>query len=221
MVTLSIASRYISSCNVGASGYETSGHVFGESSVDADYLPSPTQNLDNSEYKSKLTDLVNKNIPSIIYNILSKIGDSSREMAGVGGYTIMSVDEILRRNNMDATFVDFGTCYMGMGHRNCVAWRKSDEQCFIRAAGGSNSWEQMYTEEVTQSLNADTGDFCVTKFKYENINGVSTRKESICNKKTVINTFTAEEFFLALMDSSTVDEFDIHYLPLEQSKLWI
>ena len=220
-MALSIASRYISSCNVGISGYETSGHVFGESSVDPNYLPSPTQNLDNSEYEEKLAELVHKNIPPLIYDILSKIGDNSRETSGVGGYSIFSVDETLRRNNNDATFVDFGNCYIGMGHSICVAWRRSDGLCFTRSVGGSNGWEQMYTEEATKSLNADTGDFCVTEFKFENINGVSTRKDSICNKKTTINTFTAEEFFLALLDSSTVDEFGRYSLPLENSEIGI
>ena len=98
----SIVSRYFSTCKIGVSGYETTGHVFGESSVDPNYRPS---NIGNSEYESKLAELANKNIPPLVYDILSRIGDNSRELSGVGGYSIFSLDETLRRNKINETSI--------------------------------------------------------------------------------------------------------------------
>ena len=200
MSTPSIASLFLDKVLVGKQHHETSMQVFGTNSYDEDFEQNSPVN--NSINDGNIIYLKIINIPDTLLEIILFTGEESRELSGIGGYTIMSISEIIRHSSVDSTFTDFGTCWLGMGHICVVSWRHSDGMCFIRRSGGANGYEQDYNNVVSNSLNADTGEYEAIKYK-----NYTYEKYTVKNK-TRMEIFTADEFFSSIMYTSEMDVFE-------------
>lgn len=225
----SLVSRFYSACHLGIAGHESSSQSFGEDDnfVITDF--SPVLDIFREVFPEELVDMINRilnphieqlekvkslNPPDCIYKLLKMTCTGTRQVVISGQYKTMSLTEILK--TVTPTFVDFGSCWLGMGHTTVVSWRRSDSKCFIRPSGGGNGWEQLYSYEVAQSLDADSGEFEVTTYTYVN----QERIETTTKKTTEMFVYSGEEFLETVLDKTTYDDYGRPSNSLEVIQTW-